>query len=88
MTEKLETLPSVDPPPLYAPFLWPFLYVYKGVCLPDKIRVPQPISLSHLGVLDTIFAFVASLRSFLLAYLIVYYLHGDENPYPAWGKGT
>lgn len=87
MTEELENLPSVDPPPFYAPFLWPFLYVYKGIRLPDRIRVPKPISLSHLGVLDTIFAFVASVRSFLLAYAIVYWLHDEKNPYPAWSKG-
>ena len=69
------------------PLLWPFLYVYKGIGAPDNVKVPKPISLSHLGVVDTIFAFVASARSFLLAYAIVYWLHDKNNPYPAWGEG-
>ena len=81
-------LPTVNPPAFYAPLLWPFLYVYEGIRSPDKLRVAKPISMSHLGLSDNILSFVASLRSFLMAYAVVYWLHDEENPYPAWGKGS
>ena len=82
-----ENIPLASKPAFYTPLFWPFLYVFEGIRLPDKLRVPKPISLSHLGVFDTILSMVASLRSFLMAYAVVYWLHDDNNPYPAWGKG-
>ena len=87
MGEQVETLPTVNPPAFYTPLLWPFLYVYEGVRLPEKIKVPNLISKSHLDLFDTVFSFVASIRSFLMAYAVVYWLHDESNPYPAWGKG-
>merc|ERR1719151_83027 len=44
--------------------------------------------MSHMGFYDNILSFVASLRSFLMAYAVVNWLHDEENPYPAWGKGA
>jgi len=88
MGEQVETLPTVNPPAFYTPLLWPFLYVYEGVRLPEKIKVPNLISKSHLDLFDTVFSFVASIRSFLMAYAVVYWLHDESNPYPAWGRGA
>ena len=81
-------LPMVNPPALYAPLLWPFLYVYEGIRSPDKLRVAKPISTSHLGLVENVLSFVASLRSFLMAYAVIYWLHDEESPYPAWGRGA
>ena len=67
-TGAVDDLPTVNPPAFYAPLLWPFLYVYEGIRSPDKLRVAKPISMSHLGLFDNILSFVASLRSFLMAY--------------------
>jgi len=86
-TGASDDLPMVNPPAFYAPLLWPFLYVYEGIRSPDKLRVAKPISMSHMGFYDNILSFVASLRSFLMAYAVVNWLHDEENPYPAWGKG-
>ena len=88
MAHQVENLPTVNPPPIYTPLLWPFLYVYEGIRAPEKIKVPNLISKSHLDLFDNVFSFVASIRSFLMAYAVVYWLHGDNNPYPAWGKGS
>ena len=87
MADDDKNIPSVNPPPFYTPMLWPFLYVYEAIRLPDKIRVPKPITLGHLGLVDNILSFVASLRSFLMAYAVVYWLYDENNPYPAWGQG-
>ena len=81
-------LPMVNPPALYAPLLWPFLYVYEGIRSPDKLRVAKPISTSHLGLVENVLSCVASLRSFLMAYAVIYWLHDEESPYPAWGRGA
>ena len=81
-------LPMVNPPALYAPLLWPFLYVYEGIRSPDKLRVAKPISASHLGLVENVLSCVASLRSFLMAYAVIYWLHDEESPYPAWGRGV
>ena len=85
---QVENLPTVKPPAFYTPLLWPFLYVYEGIRVPEKIKVPNLISKSHLYLFDTVFSFVASIRSFLMAYAVIYWLHDDNNPYPAWGKGN
>ena len=87
MAEQDDTANVVSPPAFYTPMFWPFLYVYKGIRLPENIGVPKPVSMSHLGFWDNILSFVASLRSFLMAYAVVYWLHDENNPYPAWGKG-
>lgn len=87
-TGATDDLPTVNPPAFYAPLLWPFLYVYEGIRSPDKLRVAKPISMSHMGLFDNILSFVASLRSFLMATAVVYWLHNDEDPYPAWGRGV
>ena len=83
-----DELPMVNPPAVYAPLLWPFLYVYEGIRSPDKLRVAKPISTSHLGLVENVLSFVASLRSFLMAYAVIYWLHDEESPYPAWGRGA
>ena len=54
MGEQVETLPTVNPPAFYTPLLWPFLYVYEGVRLPEKIKVPDLISKSHLDLFFSI----------------------------------
>ena len=87
MEKEDENVPLSSKPSFYTPLFWPFAYVFEGIRLPDKLRVPKPISLSHLGVFDTILSFSASLRSFLMAYAVVYWLHDENNPYPAWGQG-
>ena len=87
MADGAQDLPTVAPPSFYAPLLWPFLYVYEAVRSPEKLRVARPRPDQYLGFFDNVLACVASLRSFLMAYAVVYWLHGKENPYPAWGKG-
>ena len=88
MAEEVANLPTVNPPAFYTPFLWPFLYVYEAVRQPEKIKVPSLIAKGNLDMFDTVFSFVASIRSFLMAYAVVYWLHDDSNPYPAWGRGS
>ena len=87
MENQDENAPLPNKPSFYVPLLWPFSYVFEGIRLPDKSRAPKPISLSSLPLFETIFSFAASLRSFLLAYAIVYVIHDENNPYPAWGRG-
>ena len=87
MAKQDENLPLTNPPSFYAPLLWPFSYVIEAIRSPDKIIVPKLVSLSSLPLFETLFSFTASLRSFLLAYTIVYVLHDENNPYPAWGRG-
>jgi len=81
-----EQVSTVEPPGVYAPLMWPFLYVYKGIQLPEKIRVPKPVSLAHLGLADNALAMVASFRSFAMAYAAIYWMHDEANPYPAFGR--
>ena len=87
MEKQDEDVPLAKKPPFYAPLLWPFSYVNDGIRQPDKIKVPKPIAHSSLGPWDTKFSLAGSLRSFLLAYAVVYVLHDENNPYPAWGRG-
>ena len=88
MANQAENLPLPNPPSFYAPLLWPFSYVLALIRCPEKVTVPKLDSLSGpLPLFDTIFSFVASLRSFLLAYAVVYVLHDENSPYPAWGRG-
>ena len=77
----------VQPPPVYAPLLWPMLNIWEVVKQCSDVRVKAPKSLATLGLIDHSFALVASFRSFLLAYIIIYWFYDDENPYPAWGRG-
>ena len=78
----------VQPPPVYAPLLWPMLNIWEVVKQCSDVRVKAPKSLATLGLIDHSFALVASFRSFLLAYIIIYWFYDDENPYPAWGRGN
>ena len=77
----------VQSPPVYAPLLWPMLNVWEVTKQGSNVRVKAPKSLATLGLIDHSFALVASFRSFLLAYIIIYWFYDDENPYPAWGRG-
>ena len=77
----------VQPPPVYAPLLWPMLNIWEVAKQCSNVRVKAPKSLATLGLIDHSFALVASFRSFLLAYIIIYWFYDDENPYPAWGRG-
>ena len=77
----------VKPPPVYAPLLWPMLNIWEVVKQGSDVRVKAPRSLATLGLIDHSFTLVASFRSFLLSYIIIYCFHNDENPYPAWGRG-
>ena len=77
----------VQPPPVYAPLLWPMLNIWEVVKQCSDVRVKAPKSLATLGLIDHSFALVASFRSFLLAYIIIYWFYDDESPYPAWGRG-
>ena len=77
----------VQPPPVYAPLLWPMLNIWEVTKQGSNVRVKSPKSLATLGLIDHSFALVASFRSFLLAYIIIYCFYDDENPYPAWGRG-
>lgn len=81
---KVET---VKPPPVYAPLLWPMLNIWEVAKQCSNVRVKAPRSLATLGLIDHSFAFVASFRSFSLAYIIIYWFYDDENPYPAWERG-
>ena len=77
----------VQLPPVYAPLLWPMLNIWEVTKQGSNVRVKAPKSLAILGVIDHSFALVASFRSFLLAYIIIYWFYDDESPYPAWGRG-
>ena len=86
-TENKKEIPVVKAPPFYSPLLWPFANIWEVIKQPSEVRVRSPVSLSTLVVVDHCFALVASFRSFLVAYAIVYWLHDDESPYPAWERG-
>ena len=77
----------VQPPPVYAPLLWPMLNIWEVTKQGSNVRVKAPKSLATLGLIDHSFALVASFRSFLLAYIIIHWFYDDDNPYPAWGRG-
>ena len=76
-----------QPPPVYAPLLWPMLNIWEVVKQCSDVRVKAPKSLATLGLIDHSFALVASFRSFLLAYIIIFWFYDDEHQYPAWGRG-
>ena len=76
-----------NPPPFYSPLFWPFLNVWEIIKQSKNVRATAPKSLATLGFVDHSFAMVSSLRSFLLAYAIIYWSYDDVNPYPAWGRG-
>ena len=86
-TENEKAIPVVKAPPVYTPLLWPFGNVWEVIKQPSQVRVRSPVSLATLGIVDHCFALVASFRSFLVAYAIVYWLHDDDSPYPAWERG-
>ena len=77
----------VQLPPVYAPLLWPMLNIWEVTKQGSNVRVKAPKSLATLGLIAHSFALVASFRSFLLAYIIIYWFYDDESPYPAWGRG-
>ena len=73
--------------PWYMPVFWPVAHVTSGILKPSKDEVPKNVSLGKLDLLGHLTAICAALRSFILAYMAIYFLYDDFN-YPAFGRGN
>ena len=81
-------IPEVSNPPFYHPLLWPVKNVWEVISQPENIKVPRLVSMRTYDLVDHITGFISSIRSFLVAYAVVYWIYDEETPYPAWGRGN
>ena len=65
--------PEVSKPPFYAPLTWPFQNVFEFISQPDDVKVPPPVSMRTFDLMDHVTGCISSLRSFAIAYAIVYF---------------
>ena len=68
------------------PLLWPLGHVSAAIMKPDDEVPPKKRSIAIMGFFDNLTAFASALRSFILAYVAIYWLY-DDNQYPAFGRG-
>ena len=85
---KDTNIPEVSKPHFYTPLLWPVQHVLEAIRQPEKISVSPLVSMRTCNFVDHVTGCFASIRSFLIAYVVVYWLYDEENPYPAWGRGN
>lgn len=72
--------------PWYSPILWPVAHVAHALGLKEDAKAFPNVSMGQLDLIGHLTAFAAALRSFILAYIAIYWLY-DDNDYPAFGKG-
>ena len=81
-------IPEANKPPFYFPLTWPFQNVFEVITQPEKLKVPAPVSMRTFDFIDHVTGFISSLRSFIIAYAVVYWMYDEKSPYPAWGRGN
>ncbi len=72
--------------PWYMPILWPVAHVTSAIFKPSDEVPGKNVSVGVMGLIDHLTAFAAASRSFLLAYMAIYWLY-DDFDYPAFGGG-
>ena len=80
----------LHPSRVYAPWVWPVAnWKVASELTGDEPRKPMPIAKPNLGLIsyENLGSFFAAGRSFAMAYLCVYVIHGGEDGfgYPAFG---
>jgi len=73
--------------PWYMPAIWPIGNITATLLKPpgDKPVQPKAKPFIIFDPFDMVLACVAGLRNFCLAYVVIFMLHDDANPYPAFG---
>jgi len=75
--------------PWYSPLLWPVQNIMTASKVDPKTEPKRamPLAGGYLDLFGNMTSMCAALRSFGLAYLCVYYIHGGEDGfgYPAFG---
>lgn len=69
----------------FMPLTWPFGYVASAVLRPEDEKPTKNTAHPTLDLVGNITSVVASLRATIMAYLAIYSLYDERNPYPAFG---
>lgn len=72
--------------PFYMPLTWPIGHTLSAISKPQNEAVSKPVATPDLDITGHLTSCIAASRSFLMAWMCIYFLYPDqENPYPAFG---
>merc|ERR1712021_98336 len=76
--------------PWYMPAIWPIGNITATLLKPPDDKPVQPKAKPFIifDPFDMVLACVAGLRNFCLAYVVIFMLYDDANPYPAFGAAN